>query len=87
MSTDSSVEHRVRVMVFVDFWNFQLSINNVVNEFKVDWRRMGLVIAQASLRVVDPEAVIAYQGMNVYGSYGPSDKDQGLSWTLYIQAA
>ena len=52
MSTDSSVEHRVRVMVFVDFWNFQLSINNVVNEFKVDWRRMGLVIAQASLRVV-----------------------------------
>ncbi len=33
-------------MVCVDFWNFQLSINELVNEFKVDWRQMGHVIAQ-----------------------------------------
>ena len=78
MSTESPAGHRVRVMVFVDFWNFQLSINNLVYEFKVDWRRLGLVIAQESLRVVDADAVIAYQGMNVYGSYGPGEKDESL---------
>ena len=70
-------------MVFVDFWNFQLSINDLVHEFRVDWRKLGLVIAQEALRVVDAGAAIAYQGMNVYGSYGPSEKDESLRrWAL-----
>ena len=78
MSMDSSTEHRVRVMVFVDFWNFQLSINDLVDDFKVDWRQLGPVVAQESLRLVDPKALISYEGMNVYGSYGDSEKDQRL---------
>ena len=28
MSTDPNTEHRIRVKVFVDFWNFQLSVNS-----------------------------------------------------------
>ena len=84
MSTDLNTEHRVRVKVFVDFWNFQLLMNNVAPGFKVDWQSMGLVLAQESLRIVDAAASVAYQGMNVYGSYdAASKKDEGLlKWAL-----
>ncbi len=66
-------------MVFVDFWNFQLSVNNLGSGFKVDWKQMGPVIAREALHIVDADAALAYQGMNVYGSYDPSKKgDEGL---------
>ncbi len=79
MSTDLSTKHRIRVKVFVDFWNFQLSINSLDSEFKIDWQKLGPVVAQESLRIVDPTAAILYQGMNVYGSYdGSSEKDKRL---------
>lgn len=65
--------------VFVDFWNFQLSINSLDSEFKIDWQKLGPVVAQESMRIVDATAATSYQGMNVYGSYdGSSKKDQGL---------
>ncbi len=66
-------------MVFVDFWNFQLSLNNLEGDFQADWQQLGRVIAQEALRIVDGEALLSYQGMNVYGSYDSSgEKDQGL---------
>ncbi len=79
MSTDTGAEHRLRIMVFVDFWNFQLSVNNLRQGFKLDWQKLGPVMAQESVKVVDPGAKVSYQGMNVYGSYDPSgDKDDPL---------
>ena len=79
MSTDPNTEHRIRVKVFVDFWNFQLSVNSLDSQFKIDWQDLGLVVAQESLRIVDATASITYQGMNVYGSYDASSKkDEGL---------
>ena len=74
MSTDSKREHRIRVKVFVDFWNFQLSINNLHTEFRVDWQQLGNVLAREALSIVDTTALVAYQGMNVYGSYDPTNK-------------
>ena len=74
MATDTGAEHRSRVMVFVDFWNFQLSVNSLAPGFKVDWQQLGPVIARESMRVVDASTQISYQGMNVYGSYDPSSK-------------
>ena len=79
MSTDPNTEHRIRVKVFVDFWNFQLSVNSLDSQFKIDWQDLGLVVAQESLRIVDVTAAITDQGMNVYGSYdASSNKDEGL---------
>lgn len=79
MTTDPNTEYRVRVKVFVDFWNFQLAINSLEPGFKIDWQKLGLVIAQEALRIVDSTAAISYQGMNVYGSYDSSSKkDDGL---------
>ena len=60
MSTDTRDPHRIRVMVFVDFWNFQLSVNGLASGFKVDWEQLGPVIAREALNVVDADALISY---------------------------
>ena len=79
MTTDTRDTHRVRVIVFVDFWNFQLTINNRVPGFRIDWKTLGPVTAQEALNVVDSNAQLAYQGMNVYGSYSETSKgDEAL---------
>lgn len=65
--------------VFVDFWNFQLTINRLDRDFRIDWQKLGPVVANESLRIVDATASMSYQGTNVYGSHDPhSEKDQAL---------
>ncbi len=75
MSTKSKPANRIRVKVFVDFWNFQLSIKRLDAGFSVDWRKMGRIVAEESLKIVDPYAALGYQGINVYGSYDPSNEN------------
>ena len=77
---EAMTEHRVRVRVFVDFWNFQLSLNNHsgAGRFAADWKVLGGVLARAAAEVVDEGAQVAYQGMDVYGSYGEGDADRRL---------
>lgn len=67
--TTEPLENRIRIKVFVDFWNFQLSVNNHSPDFRIDWIRLGQIVATHALNVVDSQASVAYQGMNVYGSY------------------
>ena len=72
MSSENTPAGSIRVKVFVDFWNFQLSVNDVDRSFRIDWEKLGLVVAEESLRIVNPTAALIYQGMNVYGSYSAS---------------
>ena len=74
MSIAAKEQNRIRVMVFVDFWNFQLMVNDLERGFPVDWKKLGLLIAQTALAVVDPDSQLSYQGMNVYASFDPSGK-------------
>lgn len=53
MSFDNSTKQRNRVRVFIDFWNFQLSINRLDREFQIDWRSIGTVIANEASLIVD----------------------------------
>lgn len=79
MSFDNSTEQRNRVRVFIDFWNFQLSINRLDSEFQIDWRSIGLAIANEASLIVDSSNTLAYQGTNVYGSFDPqSERDVNL---------
>ena len=81
---DPASKQFVRVRVFVDFWNFQLSINALPEDFKVDWRILGRCLATEAGRVVDADAPVVYQGMNVYGSYGSGTSDARLrKWAEY----
>ena len=68
-------------MVFVDFWNFTLSLGR---SFPVDWERLGPFLAQEASAIVDADALTSYQGMYVYGSYDPnSAKDKGTrKWLM-----
>ena len=73
-SIGSSVPlHSIRVRVFVDFWNFQLSLRREERGFNIDWNTAGRILAAESASVVDPTARVTYQGMNVYGSYDPDN--------------
>ena len=84
MVSDANTDYRIRVRVFVDFWNFQLTVNGLATEFRIDWRKLGPVVAEESLMVVDSTASMTYQGMNVYGSHDPaSERDKPLrNWAM-----
>ena len=67
-------EHRVRVRVFVDFWNFQLSLNQDGSRFRPDWKILGNLLAHEALQKIDKTARLVYQGMNAYGENEPDLK-------------
>lgn len=79
MNTEANSGNAIRVKVFVDFWNFQLTVNRLERNFKIDWRELGRIVAEEALMIVDSSASIAYQGLNFYASYDPSSaKDNGM---------
>ena len=58
---------RHRVRVFVDFWNYQLSMRARDPRFNADWSRLGPVLSRAAVEVVDAASRDEYQGLNFYG--------------------
>ena len=62
-----------RVRVFIDFWNYELSMKTAVPGFRTDWTAIGRALAERAGSLVDPDAAIAYQGLNIYGSYDPAN--------------
>jgi uncharacterized LabA/DUF88 family protein len=69
------------VRVFVDFWNFQLSVQREVSQnLKIDWAVLGPWLTQeASKLAVSSGGQVSYEGMHVYLSYNSkSGKDGGL---------
>ena len=55
---------RYRVRVFVDFWNYTLSMRDADEAFRTDWSKLGPVLSCAAVAVVDAAAVGEYQGLN-----------------------
>ena len=68
------VDSHNRVKVFVDFWNFTLSMGDVERGFETDWKTLGPVLARAASEIANPDASEEYQGLNFYGSYDPSSE-------------
>ena len=76
---DPQLGQRYRARVFVDFWNYTLSMRGVDAAFRTDWSRLGPVLAAAAVACINPQAPCEYQGLNFYGSYDPaSEGDRGL---------
>ena len=65
---------RHRVRVFVDFWNYTLSMRDVDRGFLTDWAVLGPVLSRRAVAVVDASATPEYQGLNFYGSYDPANE-------------
>ena len=62
----------LRVRVFVDFWNFSLSLRQIDPEFKVNWQILGSFLAKEAGAIIDASSPINYEGTHVYGSYDPN---------------
>ena len=62
----------IRVRVFVDYWNFVLSVRSENSAFKIDWSKLGPVLTAEAGRLVDPSVPVRYEAMHVFGSYDPS---------------
>ena len=80
MSSDDHVNlQRFRVRVFVDFWNYTLSMRQVDADFRTDWSTLGPVLSRAATALVTATGTGEYQGLNFYGSYDPNrEKDRKL---------
>jgi uncharacterized LabA/DUF88 family protein len=73
-----------RVRVFIDFWNYTLSMKGADADHRTNWSKIGKVIADEAARVVGQDGGCAYQGTNVYLSYDQSkEADKKLkSWAM-----
>ena len=59
--------------IFVDFWNFSLSLRRLDDAFKVDWQPIaGLFVNEAAKLVGTP---CSFEAMHVYGSYDPGKSE------------
>ena len=69
---------RYRVRIFVDYWNFTLSLKQAVGRrANLDWKLVGPRLSDAAAAVVGSKEAVTYQGMNVYTSFDPrSTKDE-----------
>ncbi len=76
---DAPTTPRHRVRVFVDFWNYTLSMRQADREFLTDWSALGPVLARAAGQCIAAQSPTQYQGLNFYGSYDPnSARDRSL---------
>lgn len=64
-----------RVRIFVDFWNFSLSLRRQDEHYKIDWQKVAPVIMQETAKVINHASPASYEAMHIYGSYDPNKQD------------
>ena len=84
-----------RIVVFVDYWNFQLTLNQLEASaqglsdyrFKVDWAKLGPWLAKRAFDLLQPQpAAFSFDGVHIYASHNPQTvegrkfKNWALSW-------
>jgi uncharacterized LabA/DUF88 family protein len=60
----------IRVRIFVDFWNFTLSVKSHDGNFLIAWEKLGPHLAAETGKLIGETA--KYAGLHVYGSYDPA---------------
>lgn len=64
----------IRVRIFIDFWNFQLSLNTLEKaagrtSFSLDWKGVATACCDQVNALIQPASGVAYEGLHVYSSY------------------
>jgi uncharacterized LabA/DUF88 family protein len=82
MTEPTASSQKTRVRVFIDYWNFQLSLNSKEARrrgisdyrFRVDWRGVGSLLAT---KACEAAAISdhAFEGVIIYASYNPNTDD------------
>lgn len=75
MAEESTKMHKIRVRIFVDFWNFSLELRRQEDAFRVNWKPIGNILTKEAGIVVDGNSIATFEGMHVYGSYDPGKPD------------
>jgi len=73
-----------RIYVFVDFWNYTLSMRQKDEDFKTDLKALPKILTREAGNLVDPGALAIYSGMSVYGSYNKSTEKSLYNWATNI---
>jgi uncharacterized LabA/DUF88 family protein len=70
----------MRIAVFIDYWNFQLTLNERVSQqdktsgvrVKINWRDLGMILAKRACAVLgSQESELSYEGCYIYTSFNP----------------
>ncbi len=85
--TRTSAHRTMRIRAFVDYWNFQLSLNDQEARergledyrFKVDWRGLGPWLAQRAAECCSNENYV-FDGVIIYASYNPAGDGNFFRW-------
>lgn len=77
---------QLRCRVFLDFWNFQLSMNSTFGRgYKIDWKGLGPWISNQANGLLSGVGVAQYEGLHVYLSHGQTPKGAGLkNWATNV---
>src|ERR1700677_2011602 len=74
----------MRIAVYIDYWNLQLTLNKRMSEAKgvedyrakIDWKNVGPMFAQAACETIGcPVGELSYEGSHIYTSFNPSTED------------
>lgn len=85
MAGEPGKSEKVRIRVFVDYWNFQLTMNERearsrhLDDFrsKIDWKSLGLWLASKASEIAGiPPGGHSFEGASIYSSYNPK-ADEG----------
>lgn len=80
VKTGNATHGNVRVRAFVDYWNFQLTLNEQESRargvedhrFSIDWKKLGGWLAAKACETVGiAKGSYSFDGVNVYTSYNP----------------
>lgn len=83
MSSESQYQP-MRICVFVDYWNLQLTLNQCVGKVagkadvraQIDWRGIGPLFAQEAAQVISGTgAPHSFDGTYIYTSYNPNTEE------------
>lgn len=70
-----------RIKVFVDYWNFQLLVNEILRKDKspINWKDIGEWLAKEASLLAKMNHY-SYEGTNIYTSYNPKKDSRYVEW-------
>jgi hypothetical protein len=68
----------MKLRLFVDFWNFQLSVNDLAGkDYRVEWKKLSPWLLGEARTLIDPS--LSFEETRVYLSFNPRrTEDKGL---------
>lgn len=70
--SDTLMQPRPRIMIFIDFWNYELTMKDLDSEFLTDWFKLPEAIVEEAGKILGEP--LQYERCFIFGSYDPDSK-------------